>query len=297
MRRYIFIFKVLVVVLFASMASAEKDYSEVEIKVVPVSGSVYMLEGSGGNIGVSVGSDGILMVDDQFEPLAGKIREALKKLGQEKPQFILNTHWHRDHTSGNIVFGAEGIIIAHDHVRERLASRQENKFFGFVSEPKPKKALPVITFKDSLSVHFNDEAIDVLHLPKGHTDGDSVVFFRGSNVVHTGDLMFNGMYPFVDLESGGNVAGYMNNVGILLEQIPIDAKIIPGHGPVGTWKDLKSFHEMLLLTTGIIREAMKEGRRLEEIQASGFSDDIQNKWGQGFLSTDKWISIIYNSYQ
>src|SRR5690242_9404394 len=194
------------VLLFASsVAAQETDYSKVQIKATKVAGNVYMLEGAGGNIGVSVGADGILIVDDEFAPLADKIRASLKTLGQGKLKFILNTHWHGDHTGGNVAFGPEATIIAHDNVRKRLATEQ--KVLGQTTPASPKEALPVITFDQSLSVHFNGEDIRAIHFPHGHTDGDSVIFFSASNVVHLGDDLFAGRFPFVDLDSGGSVEG------------------------------------------------------------------------------------------
>src|ERR1041385_3381718 len=191
----------------SSGALAQGDLSKVEIKSTQVSGNVYMLEGSGGNIGVSVGADGILIVDDQFAPLADKIRAALKKLGEGKLKYILNTHWHGDHTGGNKEFGPEAPIIAHDNVRKRLSTEQHSDFFKETTPASPKEALPVITFDQALSVHFNGEEIRAIHFPHGHTDGDSVIFFSASNVVHLGDDFFAGRFPFVDLESGGSVEG------------------------------------------------------------------------------------------
>src|SRR5687767_7655994 len=220
-----------------------QDFSKVEITTTKVAGNVHMLQGAGGNIGVSVGTDGILIVDDQFAPLADKIKAALKTLGSGRLKFVLNTHWHGDHTGGNAAFGPEAPIIAHENVRKRLAAGQQLR--GQAIPPAPSEALPVVTFPGSLSVHFNGEEIQVIHYPHGHTDGDSVIFFTKSNVVHMGDHFFNGRFPFVDLASGGNVEGYARNVAAVLKQVPADAKVIPGHGPLASVDDLKRFHRML----------------------------------------------------
>jgi glyoxylase-like metal-dependent hydrolase (beta-lactamase superfamily II) len=269
---------------------ARQDLSKVEIKATHVAGNIHMLEGSGGNIGVSVGTDGILIVDDQFAPLADKIRAALKKLGEGKLRYVLNTHWHGDHTGGNKEFGPEAPIIAHDNVRKRLTG--ELKAEGRETPGSPKEALPVITFDQSLSVHFNGEEIRVLHYPRGHTDGDSIIFFTRSNVVHMGDDFFNGMFPFIDLASGGDVEGYIRNVEAVIAKIPADAKIIPGHGPLAGIAELKSFHRMLVETTGIIRERMKAGKSLDQIKAEGLPEKW-NSWGMGFIKTPAWIQIVY----
>jgi len=283
------------VLLFAVAVQAQQtDYSKVQIKATKVAGNVYMLEGAGGNIGVSVGADGILIVDDEFAPLADKIRASLKALGQGKLRFILNTHWHGDHTGGNVAFGPDAPIIAHDNVRKRLSTEQRSEFFKSTTPASPKEALPVITFDQSLSVHFNGEEIRAIHFPHGHTDGDSVIFFSKSNVVHLGDDFFAGSFPFVDLESGGSVEGLVKNIEELLGKIPAGAKLIPGHGPISTLDDLKSYHHMLVETTSIVRQKIAAGKTLEQIKSEGLPAEWK-PWGAGFIKTDMWIEIVYRS--
>ena len=283
------------VLLFAVAVQAQQtDYSKVQIKATKVAGNVYMLEGAGGNIGVSVGADGILIVDDEFAPLADKIRASLKALGQGKLRFILNTHWHGDHTGGNVAFGPDAPIIAHDNVRKRLSTEQRSEFFKSTTPASPKEALPVITFDQSLSVHFNGEEIRAIHFPHGHTDGDSVIFFSKSNVVHLGDDFFAGSFPFVDLESGGSVEGLVKNIEELLGKIPAGAKLIPGHGPISTLDDLKSYHHMLVETTSIVRQKIVAGKTLEQIKSEGLPAEWK-PWGAGFIKTDMWIEIVYRS--
>ncbi len=277
-----------------SAAAQDRDFSKVEVKATKVAGNVYMLEGAGGNIGASVGPDGILIVDDQFAPLADKIRIALKQLDPGNLQFVLNTHWHGDHTGGNTVFGKEGTVIAQTNVRKRLSTEQT--VFGEKVAPLPKEGLPVITFDESLSVHFNGEEIKAIHFPHGHTDGDSVIFFTGANVVHMGDDFFAGRFPFVDLGSGGSVQGLTANIEKVLAQIPADAKIIPGHGPLSTPADLKAFHRMLVETSGIVRTKMQAGKDLATIQKEGMPEEWK-EWGSGFIKTDLWIKSIYESLQ
>jgi len=280
--------------VFTASAQAQTDYSKVQIKATKVAGNVYMLEGAGGNIGVSVGDDGLLIVDDQFAPLADKIRAALKGIADKKLKFILNTHWHGDHTGGNVVFGPEATIIAHDNVRKRLATEQKSAVFNTTTPASPKEALPVITFDQSLSVHFNGEDIRAIHFPHGHTDGDSVIFFSASNVVHLGDDFFAGRFPFVDLESGGSVEGLVKNIGELVNKIPADAKLIPGHGPLSTLDDLKSYYRMLQQTTEIVRQKIAAGKTLDQIKSEGLPDEWK-PWGQGFIKTDRWVETIYKS--
>ena len=277
-------------------AVAQTDFSKVEIKATKVAGNVYMLEGSGGNIGVSVGSDGILIVDDQFAPLADKIRAALKGLNQGKLRFILNTHWHGDHTGGNVAFGPEAPIIAHDNVRKRMSTEQRIEFFKSIVPAAAKEALPVITFNQSLSVHFNGEEIRAIHYPNGHTDGDSVIFFTTSNVVHLGDDFFAGRFPFVDVDNGGNVVGLTKNIGEIIPKIPAGAKLIPGHGPLSTIDDLKLYHRMLLETTDVVRKKVAAGKTVDQIKSEGLPAEWTS-WGTGFIKTDQWIQLIFNSLQ
>ena len=283
MKRLAYTIVAAITVLLCIAAWAQRDYARIEIKTTHVAGNIYMLEGAGGNIGVSVGPDGILLVDDQFAPLAEKIRTALKELGDGPLKFLLNTHFHGDHTGGNVVFGNEAHIIAHANVRKRLQM-----------ESPPKEALPVVTFDDSLSIHFNGEEIRVIHFPNSHTDGDSVVLFIGSNVVHMGDLFFSGRFPYVDLDRDGDVEGLIKHVGELLSELPSDVKLIPGHGPLSDIDDLKTYHQTLVETTDLIRDQMGAGKSLEEIKAAGLPKKWRS-WGSGFISTERWIEIVYRS--
>jgi glyoxylase-like metal-dependent hydrolase (beta-lactamase superfamily II) len=276
----------------APLAAQQQDFSKVEIKVVPAAGNIYMLEGSGGNIGVSAGNDGILIVDDQYAPLAEKIRAALKGINQGPLKFVLNTHFHGDHTGGNPTFGAEAPVIAQENVRKRLAAG--SVIHGNRTEPMVGPGLPVITFQDSVSVHFNGEEIRVIHYPHGHTDGDSVIFFTKSNVVHMGDDFFAGRFPFVDLESGGSVQGMTAGVEKVLAQIPADAKVIPGHGALSTVADLKAYHHMLVETAAIVQKQIKGRKTLAQIQAQGLPAEWK-EWGSGFIDTKTWIETLYNS--
>ena len=280
--------------LFAISAHAQTDWSKVEVKATKVAGNVYMLQGAGGNIGVSVGDDGILIVDDQYAPLADKIRAALKGIGDKKLRFILNTHWHGDHTGGNEVFGPEAPIIAHDNVRKRLSTEQKSTVFNSTTPPSPKAALPIITFNESLTVHFNGEEIRAIHFPHGHTDGDSVIFFTASNVVHLGDDFFASRFPFVDLDSGGSVEGLIKNIGEIIGKIPTGAKLIPGHGPISTIDDLKTYHGMLQQTTEIVRQKIAAGKTLDQVKSEGLPAEWAS-WGTGFIKTDRWVETIYRS--
>ncbi len=275
---------------------AQTDWSKIEIKATKVAGSVHMLEGAGGNIGVSVGPDGILIVDDQFAPLADKIKTALKTLGEGKLKFVLNTHYHGDHTGGNVAFGPDAPIIAQTNVRKRLSEEQKSKFFNRTTPPSPKEALPVITFDQAVSVFFNGEEIKMIHFPHGHTDGDSVIFFTGSNVVHMGDNFFNGRFPVVDLEAGGDVEGMTKNIGGIIERLSKvpGVKIIPGHGALSDVEGLKTFHHMLTVTTEIVRKRMAAGKNLDQIKAEGLPEEWKS-WGTGYIDTNRWLELIHTS--
>ncbi|HLM56745.1 MAG TPA: MBL fold metallo-hydrolase [Pyrinomonadaceae bacterium] len=273
--------------------SQQDRFAGVEIKTTKAAGNVYMLEGAGGNIGVIAGPDGLLIVDDQFAPLAEKIRAALKAINPGPLKFILNTHWHFDHTGGNAAFGREGTLVAHANVRRRLAAGAAN-VAGQPVPPAPKEALPVITYNEGVQIHFNGEEVRVVHFPAGHTDGDSVIFFTGSNVIHMGDDFFAGRFPFVDIDSGGSVEGLTRNIGQVIEQAPAGVKIIPGHGPLSTIEDLRTYHGMLQETTGLIRERMRQGKTLEQIKAEGLPEKWK-AWGTGFISTDRWVETVHRS--
>lgn len=270
--------------LLVSVAVAQQDFSKVEIKATQVSKNVYMLEGEGGNIGVSVGTDGILIVDDQFAPLADKITAALAQLNPGKLKFVLNTHHHHDHTGGNAVFGAQGaVIVAQTNVRPRLDADPE----------LPDAALPVVTFDESVSLHFNGEEIRLVHVGPGHTNGDAIIHFTGSNVVHMGDQYVSQGWPYVDFSSGGDVDGYIATQQAVLAKLAPDTKIIPGHGPLSTVADLQSYNAMVVESVALVRQGLAAGKTLEQLKADG----LPAKWdafGNGWIKTDRWIETIYN---
>ncbi len=270
-----------------------ENRQEVTIKVIKVSGNVYMLQGRGGNIGAIVGADGILIIDDDYKAVSEKLRAALKDLGSATPRYIINTHWHGDHTEGNQTFGKESIIVAHTNVRKRLS--QVNTVFGQAVQPYESFAWPVITYDESLTIHFDGDDIKAVHYPHGHTDGDSVIFFPKANVVHMGDDFFAARFPFVDLDSGGSVQGLINNVASILGMIPPDTKVIPGHGPLSTVEDLRKYHDTLVETSKIVQDEMKKKKTLDEIKKAGLPDKYK-EYGGGFIKTDAWVETVYKSY-
>ena len=281
-----------------SSVAAQQDMTDVEVTATHVAGSVYMLQGRGGNIGVSVGSDGALLVDDQFAPLAEKIRAALEEVvgGEVDMDFVLNTHWHGDHVGGNAVFGSgsDAPVVAHTNVRKRMSTRQETAF-GVV-EPSPAEALPVLTFADSVAIHFNGEEIRAIHFPHSHTDGDAVISFTGSGVVHMGDLYFAGRFPFVDLSSGGSVQGLIVSIARIIEQVPPDARLIPGHGPVSTVDDLREYLEMLEESVEFVGQGIEDGKSLDDLKAQGVPERWSD-WSWGFIGADRWIEMVHASLQ
>jgi cyclase len=276
------------------LASAEdkQDFSKVQVKATKVAGQVYVIEDvtpefSGGNIGVSVGPDGLVLIDDKFAPLANKIEAALKTISDKPVRFVINTHFHGDHTDGNIVFGQKSTIIAHANTRKRLLAGA-----GKDQPPAPPAALPVITFEDKLMVHLNGEDIRAIHFPSGHTDTDVVIFFTKSNVVHMGDDFFNGIFPFIDVDGGGSVKGLIGNLQKLLEQIPADARIIPGHGPIATAKELRAFLTMLKETSAIIEAGIKAKKTLDQLKKEKVLARY-DAWAKGFLKADDYIELLY----
>ena len=283
---------VLAAALLATPAAAQQDLSSVEVTAEHVAGSIHMLTGAGGNIGVSAGEDGILIVDDQFAPLADKIRAAVAGISAGDLEFVVNTHFHGDHTGSNVVFGEEALIVAHTNVRKRLAAGDGAR--GQSGEPAPKVALPVVTYDIGVSIHFNDEQIMIGHLAGGHTDGDSFVYFMDSNVIHLGDQFFAGRFPFVDVASGGNAVGLRDSIGNVLDRLPEDAKVIPGHGSLSTVDDLETYHRMLEESIATVKAAKEAGKSVEEIQAAGLSDEWAG-WGSGFINESVFIGFIFES--
>src|SRR5690242_9523052 len=278
-----------VCVLAMAAAAQQGDYSKVQIKVTKVAGTVYMLEGAGGNIGVSVGEDGIVIVDDQFAPLAPKIKAALKGITDKPIRFVLNTHFHGDHTGGNAQFSGDAPIIAQENVRKRL--KEGTTAGGQTTPPAPKEALPVITFNDRATVHLNGEDIRAIHFPNGHTDGDSVIFFPKSNVVHMGDDFVTYGFPFVDVHNGGSVSGMIAGVEKVLTMVPADVKIIPGHGAISSPADVRKFVEMLKGTRALVAKASREGKTADQMKSEHLLSQYEDL-GKGFIKTDAWIDLL-----
>lgn len=279
--------------LVGTAGAQQVDWDKIEIKVEKVAGSVYMLTGRGGNIGVSVGEDGIVVVDTQFSPLAPKIQAALKGITDKPVRFILNTHWHADHTGGNADFSKRGTVVAHENVRNRLIRGGETRF-GKVP-PQPPAMLPIVTFNDQLTVHLNGEEVRAVHFPRSHTDGDSAIAFQSSGVLHMGDMFFNGIFPYIDVGNGGSVKGLIATIERVLAQESGETKIIPGHGPLATRADLAAYLEMLRGTSAAVEAAIKKGRTLEQMKQEKVLAAWEATWGKGFLKTDDFIEVLYDA--
>ena len=285
------------VVMLAGAASAvfaQQDFSKVEITSEKLADGVYMLKGAGGNIGLSVGADAAFLIDDQYAPLTPKIKAAVAALTDKPVRFVLNTHWHGDHTGGNKDLGEAGtLIVAHENVRKRMSTDQFIEAFGSKVPASEPVALPVVTFNDSVTFHLNGDDIYAVHVAPAHTDGDSIVQFRKANVLHGGDTFFNGMYPFIDLSSGGSISGMIAAADRLLALAGDGTKIIPGHGPLATKADLKAYRDMLVTARDRVAALVKAGKTLEQTTAAKPLADLDAKWGQGFLKADPFVSILY----
>ena len=282
-----------------AVAQQPQDFSRVEIKVTKVSGNVYMLQGAGGNIAASVGDDGILMVDTEYAPLADKIQAALATIAPGKSvRFVINTHYHGDHTDGNSAFGARGAtIIANENLRKRLEEGSSGGNGGalkFQSPPAPKAALPVITFDDHIMLHFNGEEIRVMHFPAAHTDGDAVIFFTKSNVVHMGDEFIRYGFPFIDVNSGGSVQGMIAACDKVAAMLPADVKVIPGHGDVASLDDVRVYSQMMKDTMAVVQKAMADHKTLDQMKQEKILAPWQ-KYSGTFVNSDAFIETIYNS--
>jgi cyclase len=276
----------------------QDDFSKVEIKVTKVAGSVYMLEGAGGNIGASVGEDGIVIVDDQYAPLAEKIQGALKGVTDKPVRFVINTHYHGDHTGGNAYFQKQAPVIAHDNVRKRLETGGTAGNRGSISkvnQPAAKDALPILTFDHDITVHLNGEDIRALHFPSGHTDGDSIIFFPKSNVVHMGDDFVRYGFPFIDLAGGGSVKGMIAALEEVISKLPPDVKVIPGHGQISNLDEVREYTKMLVDTSAVVEKGVQQGKTLDQLKQEKVLESWK-KWSGDFVTSDAFIETLYNDF-
>lgn len=262
-----------------------------------LSDTVHMLvpnPATAGNLAVSAGVDGILVVDDQLETSAQSIRDAVEAIQPGRIDFLVNSHYHFDHAGSNAAFGADSTIVAHKSVRMRLAEGREAGA-RFIQGDRPREALPKLTFEDSVTIHFNGEDIDIIHLQNpAHTDGDAVIFFRGSNVIHLGDQFINlGGFPYIDRDVGGSAVGLRDNLATIMTMIDDHTRIIPGHGPLAMKSDLKNFYDLVADTIDIVAAHKRDGKTLPEIQEAGLPE--QYAGASGFIPEGLWIQFIYES--
>lgn len=294
-------FKCLVPALFSVVAStsalAQPDFSKVEITTSELAPGVYLLAGEGGgNMALSVGDDGVLLIDDHLAPLSDKVNSAIASVTDQPVRFLVNTHWHFDHTGNNQGFGEAGaVMVAHDNVRKRMAKGQRVEAFNMDIPPAPATALPVMTFGQAVTFHFNNDTLEVVHPSPAHTDGDAVVFFAKANVVHAGDIYWNGLYPLIDASSGGSTAGMIAAVATVLDRIDDSTVVIPGHGMPSTKAALQAYHDMLETVNSKISSLRAQGQSLEQVVAAKPTADYDTLWGKGIFAPDVWVGMVYST--
>jgi cyclase len=277
-------------------AAQQQDFSKVEIKAEKVAEGLYVLTGAGGNIGLSVGKSGSLVIDDQYAPLTEKILAAVKAITPDPVRFVVNTHWHGDHTGGNENMGKAGaFLVAHENVRRRMSSEQFSATFQRSTPASPEGALPVVTFADAVTFHWNGDEIRVYHVPPAHTDGDAIVHFVKADVVHMGDCFFNGGFPFIDTSSGGKVDGVLAAAERVLGAISDKTRVIPGHGPVATKADLQAYRDTVKTVRDRVAKLKAEGKSKEAVVAAKPSAEFDAKWGQGFIKPDQFVGFVFDS--
>ena len=269
--------------------------NDVKITAVQVTEQVYMIVGQGGNIGLFTGSDGTFLIDDQYAPLTEEILAVIKSVGGQYPKFLINTHYHSDHTGGNEKLGQGGtLIFSHDNVRDRLSEGSFIKAFNAKQEALAPEGLPVVTFSGDISFHLNGDTIHAVHVPHAHTDGDSIIHIKTANVIHAGDIFFNGFYPFIDVNHGGSLKGMIKAVDKILSLADENTKIIAGHGPLGDKKQLARYRQMLETAYSRLKKLKAEGKTAQEAISARPLADLEGEWGNGFLKNDRWIEIIYS---
>lgn len=277
--------------LYAITVQADAD----KIATIRVTEQIHMTAGKGGNVGIFIGEDGTFLIDDNFAPVTEKIVESIKSIGGDYPRFVINTHYHGDHTGGNENLGRGGtLIFSHDNVRERLKNGSFIQAFNMKAAAVAPEGLPVVTFSEGINFHLNGDKIRAIHVGHAHTDGDSFIYFEKANVIHTGDIQFNGFYPFIDVNHGGSLKGTIRGVDEILSLADDDTKIIPGHGPLGDKAQLESYREMLLTAYDRLRKLKAEGKTSQEAAAAKPLADLEEKWGNGMFTGDRWIELIYS---
>lgn len=275
--------------------AAQQNFDNVQIKSQKVADGIWMMTGSGGNIGVMAGKDATFIIDDQYAPLSPKIEAAVRELSQQPIKYIINTHWHGDHTGGNENFGSKGtIIIAHDNVRVRMSKEQFVAAFNQRTPPAPAAALPVVTFSDTLTLHLNDETVRVFHVKNAHTDTDAMIHFVKANVVHTGDVINRGGYPFLDTSTGGTFLGELAAVQDLVAVTNATTQYIPGHGALATRADIEGYFTMLKAVRDRVWAQVQAGKTLDQVKAMKLLSDLDPVYGKGNTKADGFVELAYS---
>jgi len=286
------------VILFAAPCSAYAQEKKVEFQTFQLSDTIYMLRGRGGNIGISTGEDGLYIIDDQVRPVTGQLLEAIRKVSNKPIRFVINTHYHADHTGGNEAIGKTGaLIIAHDNIHKRMISKQVSVFMNNTTPPYPRAALPVVTFNDRMSLHFNGDTATAYHIGHGPTDGDSIIHFPASNVIHMGDMYFNGLYPYVDLDAGGSVQGMVQAADLALSLSDDSTRIIPGHGPLAMADELRTYRDYLIEASANVQTLIDEGKDLQQIIAAAPTAEWDEELGKTWIKPAQFVTFIYNSLE
>lgn len=282
--------------LIVASPVSSQGFDDVKVEIIDLGSGLAMLIGRGGNVGVSTGRDGNIVIDDQYAPLTPRIRAAVAKLGRGPIRFVINTHWHGDHTGGNENLAAQGaLIVAHENVRRRMSTEQFVEAFDRRIPPASRASLPVVTFEDRVTLHLNDQTLTAIHLGPAHTDGDAIVLMSPANVIHTGDVYVAGAYPFIDISSGGSLDGLIAATSQLLEMTDADTKIIPGHGPLSNRVELDAWSAMLRDVRGRILTAIETGKTADEVVQARPTSQWDARYGDGFMTPEQFVRIAYQS--
>ena len=286
----------LIAILFITINSARAQEKKVEFTSFQLSDTIYMLKGAGGNVGVSTGEDGLYIIDDQVRPVTTQLLQAIGNISDKPIRFVINTHYHADHTGGNETIGGAGaVIIAHDNIRKRMTTEQVSIFMGNSTPPYAKDALPVLTFNDHMSLHLNGETATAYYVANGHTDGDSIIHFPLSNVIHMGDMFFNGLYPYIDLDAGGSIKGMVAAADLALSLADESTRIIPGHGPLAVLDDLKTYRDFLQKAINNVQALIDQGMDLQQVIAAKPTEEWDEALGKTWITPPQFVTFIYNS--
>ena len=288
----------LIAILFATINNAPAQDKKVEFKTFQLSDTIYMLMGRGGNVGISTGEDGLYIIDDQVRPVTTQLLQAIRKISNKPIRFVINTHYHADHTGGNETIGSAGaVIISHENIRKRMTTEQVSIFMNNTTPPYAKAALPVVTFNDRMSLHFNGETATAYYVANGHTDGDSIIHFPVSNVIHMGDMYFNGRYPYVDLDAGGSIQGMVLAADLALSMANESTRVIPGHGPLAMAEDLKTYRDFLIKASTNVQELIDQDMNLEQIIAAKPTQEWDEMLGKIWITPPQFVTFLYNSLE